>query len=117
MAAHRWPTALFATIGFATLGFATAPPQVLADEPVPAPEVIHAPAAEILESLDRPQDEKGWLSVHLDRMSVHEKYGLTYTHRIHTGEKPLSFTIRGPVLAKPLSNRRRRIGLSIKIRF
>lgn len=117
MATHRLPTALFATLGFATLGFASAPPQAFADEPLPPPEVIHTPAAEILESLDVPEDEKGWLSVHLDRMNVHEKYGLTYTHRLQSGDKPLSFTIRGPVLAKPLSNRRRRIGLSIKIRF
>ena len=117
MAAHRWPTALLATLGSAALGFAIAPPQARADEPVPPPEVIHAPAAEILESLDLPKDEKGWLSVHLDRMRVHEKYGLTYTHRVEAGDKPLRFPIRGPVLAKPLSSKRRRIGLSIKIQF
>lgn len=117
MAAHRLLTVLLATLGFATLGFAIAPPTARADDPPPLPEPIHRPVAEILAGLDRPEDDKGWLSVHLDRMNLHGKYGLTYSHQFDGAGTRVRFTVRGPVLAKPLSNKNRRVGLSFEIHF
>jgi hypothetical protein len=49
-------------------------------------------------------------------MRLHKKYGLTYTHFVETADKRLRFRLRGPMLKKPLS-KRRRIGLSIEIHF
>ena len=116
MAATCSPTVLLATLGFATLGFATIPATARADEPTPPPDLVHTPVAEILAGLDRPEDEKGWLSVHLDRMNLHKKYGLTYTRSIDAGDRGMRFSVRGPVLGKALS-KRRRIGLSFEIHF
>ena len=93
MAARRWPTALLATLGFATLGLAITPATVRADEPKPRSEPISTHAAEVLAGLDLPEDEQGWLAFHLDRMGIHKKYGLTYTHGLQTRDKPISFTI------------------------
>ena len=114
MAASRSPTALLATLGFAILGFATAPMTARADEPGLPLEPVHVPAAEILSGLDRAED--GWLSVHLDRMNVNKKFGLTYTRSVGAGDKRMSFSVGGPVLRKNLS-KRRNVGLSIEIRF
>ncbi len=117
MAASRSPTALLATLGFATLGFATAPMTARADEPGLPLEPVHVPAAEILAGLDRAEDaEDGWLSVHLDRMNVNKKFGLTYTRSVGAGDKRMSFSVGGPVLRKDL-RKRRNVGLSIEIRF
>ena len=114
MAATRSPTALLATLGFATLAFATAPMTARADESELQFEPIRVPVAEVLAGLERPEDS--WLSVHLDRMNFHRKYGLTYTHRVGAGDEQMRFVVRGPVLRKALS-KRRRIGLAIEIHF
>jgi len=115
MAAMRSPTLVLATLGFGVLGFS--PGAARADEdPPPLPEPHRAAAAEILESMDRPHDEKGWFSTQLDRMRLHEKYGLQYRHTIDAGDKPMRFTVRGPVLRKGLS-KNRQIGLSFEVRF
>jgi hypothetical protein len=116
MAARRSPTALLATLGFATLGVATTPATARADEPTSSPQPIRAQAAEILAGLDLPEDEQGWLAFHLDRMGIHKKYGLTYSQRLDAGDKGMSFSVRGPVLGKALS-KRRRFGLSFEIHF
>ncbi|MBW2270419.1 MAG: hypothetical protein JRH16_17780 [Deltaproteobacteria bacterium] len=116
MAARRSPIALLATLGFATLGLATTPPIARAEKPAPPPESVHADAAEILAGLDRPDDERSWLSLHLDRMNVHRKYGLTYTRSVDAGAKGMHFSVRGPVLGKALT-KRRRIGLSFEFHF
>jgi hypothetical protein len=116
MAARRSPTALLATLGFATLGLATTAPSARAEEPTHPSEPIRTHAAEILAGLDLPEDEQGWLAFHLDRMGIHKKYGLTYSRQVDAGEKGMSFSVRGPVLGKALS-KRRRFGLSFEIHF
>jgi hypothetical protein len=116
MAVRNSPTALLATLGFATLGLAITAPSARAEEPVPPSEPVHAHAAEILAGLDLPEDEQGWLAFHLERMGIHGKYGLTYSQTLDAGEKGMSFSVRGPVLGKALS-KRRRFGLSFEIHF
>ena len=116
MRALRSTTALLATLGFSVLGLATSPLAAHADEPLQPQEPIHTPAAEILAGLDRPVEQEAWFDVHLKRMNVHEKYGLTYTQGIDGRDKPMTFTIRGPVLGKALS-KRRRFGLSFELHF
>ena len=108
MAATRSPIALLATFGMLV-----APLGSGAEELEPTPEARRAPAAEIL---DVPEDDTGWLSTQLDRVKLHKKYGLTYTHALGHGGKGVVLKLRGPVLGKALS-KRRKLGLAFEIHF
>jgi len=119
MATMRSPTVVLATLGFAVLELSFSPGAAYADDeapPVPPEPQRAVVAAEILESMDLPEHEKGWLSTHLERMRLHQKYGFVYRHTIDAGEKPMRFTVRGPVLRKGLS-KQRAVGLSFEVRF
>ncbi len=122
MAARRSPNALHAILAALTLGFAFAPLHAHADDVAAAPEARPVPllTSEILQIIDdfeRPAIGPDWLDMHLDRMSLSKRHGLTYTHEMVGAEKPMIFKLRGPLLRKPLSNRRRTIGLSIEVEF
>ena len=94
------------------LGMAAAASTSNADELRDPEETAHQRSAEILADLDRPEPGKDWLAVHLDRVRLHKKYGISYTRTLNAGEKGMHFTVRGPALG-----RKRNVGLSLEIRF
>ena len=75
-------------------------------------EVTSPRSSEILDHIDRPGPGKSWLSFHLERIAVHKKAGLAYTRRLDLGERGVSFSVRGPAMG-----RKKRVGLSVELRF
>ena len=90
-------------------------PGLIASFAIPAfadetPEIRRG--ADLLAHVERPTSGPGWLSNHLDHVSVHKKSGLAYTRAVDHGDRGLVWSVRGPAVG-----RKKAVGLGFELRF